>query len=127
MAEGYEDEVRRLRDINRERLEPEYSYEVVVCNQDDRGWFNSRIPADTEMIMVHATLTNQNIFERHMRTYGSLSNAPDEKKRSVRYYRKHGLLFYDGGGHVTLEAEQPCSDEEWAQLKQGNIPEKFLR
>lgn len=128
LAKGYEDEVRELQTKHRKRLRPVYSHKVSIVNpKDHQGWISSRVPKGSEMIMVTSTLENEDIFEKHMKRYGSISMSPDEGKRSVRYYRKHGLLFYDGGGHCTLTAEQPCSDEEWEQIKQGDIPKKFIR
>lgn len=124
-ARGIEDEVRELRSKHRKSLVAVYRVEVKV--EVSNGTWYTKVPKGDEFIVITRYLMNQEVFDRHMKRYGSISNRPREKEMSVKYYRKHGLLLCDGGGSGFLEDEQPCSDEEWADMKAGGIPEKFLR
>jgi hypothetical protein len=39
---------------------------------------------------------------------------------------KYGILFHEGGGYIMLKDKIPCSDEDWENIKIGNI-KKFLK
>lgn len=110
----------------RKLLIPRYSFKVsssIVKEDDSRN----NLPKGTETLYILATLCNKDIFDSHMKTYGSISMYPEETRSSLKYYRKHGLLFHTDGGWHLLKDEQPCSDKEWEQLKAGNIPKKFKK
>ncbi len=110
----------------RQSLKAVYQHTVQVKEASAHTAAWSKIEEGQEYIVITSHLTNDSDFRKHFETYGSMTNGPDLERRSVKYYRKHGLLFADGGGHVPLTFEEPCSDEEWEDLKAGNIPEKFL-
>ena len=51
-----------------------------------------------------------------------------EENAGMRYYITFdGIIHHTGGGTVILKTPQLCSNAEWAWLKAGNIPVKFLR
>jgi hypothetical protein len=106
--------------IHRATLKPEYEYEVHTNVQKQESWMR-RVPAGTEYIIIIRKLTNEHIFNEHMNLFGSITNKPNKEEKSVKYYVKHGVLLHDGGGYIILEDEQPCSPEEWEQLKLGNF------
>jgi len=81
---------------------------------------------DNKTLRIKSILTNKNIFDAHMYCFGSIYNAPKEEKLSVDYYRINKVLLHKGGGWLSLKDEQPCSDDEWAKIITGDIPEKFL-
>jgi hypothetical protein len=124
-AREIETEVRELQARHRRRLKPEYSRKITMAKSTGDGWTN--VPEGQEYFTILSELVNGDLFDKHIKKYGSLSQSPDVSHRSVRYYRKHGFLFHDGGGHHILEDEQPCSDEDWEQFRDGNIPEVFKR
>lgn len=125
-ARKLEEEVSEERQQARKLLKAEYSFEVSsrVLKEEDH-W--DRLPAGTEILTLTATLMNDRIFEDFMHHYGSISMYPEKTKRSLKYYRKHGILFHTGGGWSLLTDEQPCSDKNWNDIKNGNIPKKFKR
>lgn len=57
----------------------------------------------------------------------NLPNDRDANWQGMFYYRTdENILTYEGGGtHVLTSVPKLCTDEEWAQLIVGNIPEKF--
>jgi hypothetical protein len=42
------------------------------------------------------------------------------------YLTLDGIIHHTGGGTLVLKTPQLCSSDEWAQIKAGNIPAKFL-
>jgi hypothetical protein len=128
-----EDEIRKLkREVDEARaeagkkLKPIYTYEALVkTSTQEKSWHNE-LPKGTEYIIFKATLQNKEDYSKFLECYGSCA-TPDETKSSVTYYRKYGIMFHCGGGHLLLEDEQPCSDVEWEELKAGMISVKFDR
>ena len=90
----------------------------------ERSW--DRLPEGTETIRFNGQIANEEELMQSLRYYGSFSGSIDETRHSVTYYRKHGILFHSSGGHLVLEDEQPCSDEEWEALKRCEFG-KFQR
>ena len=125
-ARMLEREVREEQNESRKSLKAEYKHSVHVKIEGNSKWSRD-LDEGTEYIVIESNLVNKEIFEEHVKFYGSLLNPPKEHKSSVKYYRLHGLLLRAGGGHITLRDKQLCSDEEWESLKKGNIPEKFMR
>jgi len=121
-----EREVKEEQDGARKNLKPEYSYKVTVNIEKESSWF-SGLPGGTETLHIQATLLNKAVFDSHIHYYGSLYNPPEDSKSSLKYYRKHGVLFHTGGGHHLLNDEKPCSAKDWKQFKNGSIPKKFKR
>ncbi len=105
----------------------EYSYSVKVDNQKPTKWTKF----EGEYIIITATLSEESQRARFefLERFGSFRCFFDSEyiKTSVCYYRKYNMLFHDRGGWNLLLDEQPCSDEEWEELKKGNISAKFLR
>jgi hypothetical protein len=112
---------------NRKTLIPQYTYEVYPHTQKESslGW-SSKIPVGQEYIVIRRYVSNMVIFDDHLEYYGSIMNKPEASVLSVTYYRKHGILLHESGGHLVLNDEQLCSDEEWNDLKNGNLG-KFVR
>jgi hypothetical protein len=125
LARSYEEKVRELQKKHRKRLKSQYLHKVSVKVSDGSSW--TKIPKGQEYITITAVLLNNGMFDNHLKLYGSLSQPPSEKYTTVKYYRKHGMLLHDSGGHHILEDEQPCSAEEWSELCAGRIPKKFMR
>jgi len=123
-ARKLEEEVRELRLQARSSIESVYDRTVHVKVAEKSGW-HSDLEEGTEYIVITSILKNQQEYEDHMKEFGSLSNPPKEQTSSVKYYRVHGILLHEGGGYIVLKDKQPCSDEEWEQIKGGHIPEKF--
>jgi hypothetical protein len=132
LIEGLNAQIKQLkREVDEEEREhrkeliPEYSYEIHAGVQKETGW-HSKIESNQEYIVIRRNVTNMIIFDEHLNYYGSIMDKPKASVQSVKYYRKHGLLMHDGGGHCVLIDEEPCSDEEWEALK-GGILGKFTR
>jgi len=57
-----------------------------------------------------------------------LTQTDLEENVGMRYYiTKDGIIHHTGGGTIILKTPQLCSNAEWAWLKAGDIPVKFLR
>lgn len=82
---------------------------------------------DIECIRITQVLTNENEKDEYLQLFGSVDGGWEKTRHSVDYFRIEGLLLHDHGGWILLKDRQLCSDEEWNQIKNGNIPEKFLR
>ena len=68
--------------------------------------------------------------KQYRETYGySRINPPDVTRSSVEYMRnRHGILCHGGGGWLILNENQPVSEDEWAAMLAGNIPnDKFWK
>lgn len=104
----------------RKLLKPEYTYEVYVEVQKKSVW-HSDIVEGQEFIRIRRTLSNSQVFKYHMNHFGSINNPPRDSDLSVNYYRKHGILFHDGGGHLILNDKELCSDSDWEDLKNGKL------
>jgi hypothetical protein len=124
-AKALENEVYEEQIEHRKTLKAKYDYSVHVKTQKESHW-HSDIPEGYEYIVITATLTNEEIYKDHMNRYGSISNPPESSKSSVKYYRMHGLLFYESGGWIMLKDKVPCSEEQWKDLKNGKLDE-FLK
>jgi len=49
------------------------------------------------------------------------------RPKGMFYYRtSEGILTCDGGGTYVLRAPVLCSDQQWAMLERGEIPESFV-
>ncbi len=57
----------------------------------------------------------------------SLPNDRDSFWQGMFYYRTdENILTHEGGGtHVLTSVPKLCTDEEWAELCEGKIPNKF--
>lgn len=52
--------------------------------------------------------------------------SDDNRWEGMFYYRTdEGILHHGGGGLYVLKTPKLCSDEEWAAIMAGNIPDKF--
>ena len=118
---GLEKELNELKSwLAKEREEvfkkiiPIYKHEVHIFNEN----------TTEEDIVIYSKLSNQYEYVNYIELFGPIPTA--ETKISVKYYIKYNMLFHKGGGHLTLEDEIPCSDEEWEEIKKGNI-DRFLR
>ena len=125
-AQRLENEVSEERDVHRKTLKAKYDHVIKVHTAKHSTW-QGDLPEGTEYIVIMSHLTNKQDYEDHMHKYGSLMNAPKENTSSVKYYRVHGLLLYEGGGQLIIKDKVLCSDAEWAELVSGTIPEKFKR
>lgn len=124
-AKKLENEVREEQQAHRKTLTAEYNHTVHVNVAESSPW-HSDIPEGEEYIVITSVLTNEDVFKEHMRYFGSISGPPESGKSSVKYYRKHGLLFHESGGWLVLKDKELCSDEQWEDLKAGRLDE-FLR
>lgn len=124
-ARELERQVKEEQDIHRKTIKPIYLTEVTV--HTNKNSYSSKIPDGEEYVRIVQSLTNGEDFIEHMKYFGSVSGPSEETRTSVAYYRKNNFLLHDHGGWMLLEDEQPCNDEEWEDIKKGNIPKKFIR
>ncbi len=65
-------------------------------------------------------------YAAHAARYGE--HIDQNRLQGMFYYRTlEGILTQTGGGYHLLKVPRLCSDDEWAEILSGRIPEKFLR
>ena len=111
---GLESELEEKKNKIFNEIIPKYKHDVKTFNKGDVD----------ENIVIYSKLSNQYEYINYIELFGPIPIA--ETKVSVKYYIKYNMLFHKGGGHLILEDEIPCSDEEWEEIKKGNI-DRFLR
>jgi hypothetical protein len=81
---------------------------------------------DGEIVRIMVSLLNAKDKDDHMKIFGSISGDWADARRSVGYYRnEYDILSHTGGGWILLRDGIPCNNDEWANIKQGIIPDKF--
>jgi hypothetical protein len=103
----------------RERLKAVYKVTKVIKVKDGHS--------GREGIQIIKELQNEAEYDKHLKTFGSCLNKPTVQIRSVLYFRINGVLCREGGGTIIFDDYALCSDEEWAQILEGNIPERLKR
>jgi hypothetical protein len=106
-----------------------YSHEVQVHVSVNRGPWGGffDVPPGKECVVIKGTLLNKEDYDDIMRLFGSLMNRPEDHFSSVTYWRTdEGILTHCGGGHLVLREPVLMSDDEWEDLKKGNV-NKYMR
>ena len=83
---------------------------IYVAQKIDPDWYHTftcKLPADEQEVLAPEEL--------------------NESKGMQYYLTMDGIIHNTGGGTLILKTPQLCSSDEWAQIKSGNIPPKFLR
>lgn len=122
----------RIKQINMElnklesecRPKPRYGNRKVETDTALCGIFD-RVPEGTEYVRITEYLLNENEKNEHIEAFGTVMGSWDASRRSVSYFRINGILLHEGGGYVIMKQYMECSDAEWEQIKQGNIPERL--
>lgn len=109
----------------RNKLRPIYAYKVNTYIADGSRRYSDLKEGD-EYIVITATLQNNNEYDEFIDMFDSCCVRPDCQIISVRYYMKYGVLFHEGGGHIIIKDKVPCNNDDWENLKKGNI-KKFLK
>lgn len=110
-------ELRRLETIQRE--------EYIKYSPKAKYVLNCITLLENGRLRIGAKILNLGDKEEFMALFDSINGDWKEQRVSVAYFRVSGVLLHEGGGWVLLNDQQACSDEEWAAIKEGNIPEKF--
>ena len=104
---------------------PNYKWVPTVVITESISRFYD-IPAGTQVLMFDGQLSNSKVYEDYLNTYGSINNRPEANRTSHRYWRKNKVLIPQGGGCSVLIPYVIVNDEEWEQMKAGNIPDRFM-
>jgi hypothetical protein len=109
----------------RKQVEPKavYGNLKVIVDPNYQDFMSKEI---YEAVRLVDYLLNENEKDAHMNIFGQINGDWKTQRGSVTYYRnEYGVLNHSGGGYVLLKDGIPCSDDEWEQIKEGNIPDKF--
>jgi hypothetical protein len=81
-----------------------------------------------EKISFNFTLQNEKEKEAYLNRWGGIDGGWDEGRTSVAYVRSdEGILSSEHGGWVGfLKTPAIISDDEWAQMKVNQIPERLI-
>jgi len=113
------------RQAQKDLPKPKYKWIPTVWITKSQDTLND-IPAGTQLLTFEGRLSNRKVFKDHFDTYGEISNEPAAKVASRRYWRKNNVLIAQGGGFNVLINHEIVNDEDWEQMKGGNIPDHLL-
>lgn len=101
-----------------------YSYKVKDASSEP---FLPASIRGSECVRLIKTWSNKVVFDTVARTFGHANgDSIPETSCSVVYYRMNGLLLHVAGtGQQQLKHNQPISDTEWSELREGSVPVKF--
>lgn len=116
----------KLRAIERGvQPKPQYGNMQANVTLNYKNWDGKMLG---EVVRLVDHLLNEQEKNDHMALFGSISGDWKASRGSVGYYRnEYGVLDHDGGGWILMRDGIPCSDEEWEEIKQGRIPDKFKK
>ena len=87
---------------------------------------NKSLKLGDEVFTINRIMKNYDEYKIYYGLFKSIQPFVNKSVWSVTYYRRFGVLLRCGGGHLILNDEVLCSDEEWKELIKGNI-NKFLK
>lgn len=108
---------------------PTWKYTVYVKIGDGgkKSYFSPAIPEGQEYIEIVAQWSNKEEYEAlRLKSVLSSPSMPDGHHHSVSYYRVEGVLVDSrSGGWMLLKTPAVCNDQDWEDLKAGNL-DKYL-
>ena len=131
LKEQYRELERELNELERasEGPKPRYTVKATIGVQSGESpWSSLRdAPAGSETIRFLVTPAQGYVeaCEARLNHFGRSTKDRASVKSSVTYYRFHGVLMHCSGGTTIIKTPQLCSDEQWEELKKGNIPEDW--
>jgi hypothetical protein len=108
-------------------------WEYIITPWEYKQFMN---PNPIKGATIERRLGPETIAEWEARTGFSFRDACNARMGGHDNTKWHGMFYYrtdenilthDGGGTHVLRDPKLCSDEEWAQILSGNIPNKFKR
>lgn len=124
-AEAEEREAQQLRTRQRDEDWKALPWEWKVRAKRVAAWFGEAAIEDAVVVQKRRAPA---AVEAHQQKYLTDHEPDDVNWQGMTYYRTdEGILTSHGGGHMVLRTPMLCSDTEWAELKAGNIPAKYLR
>jgi uncharacterized protein YrzB (UPF0473 family) len=101
--------------------DPVYKYTTEV-KEPRRSTFD-RIPEEvTETLRITRKLVNKEERQKCAEAHGQTLGKSEEDQGSVAYFRVNDVLQESHGGTLVLRQFAIVTDEEWDQIKDGNIP-----
>ena len=111
--------------------QPDWGWDIKVTIQEEqKGSWRIDAPPGTELVSVHKVIKNYDEIKELYELAGVEIPKRDQHNKGMKYYRKNKVLLHCGGGTLWLGNfyDFPIvEDDEWEQIKQGNIPERFLK
>lgn len=107
-----------------------YTYEVTSSkNLFVSGWLHVEIQEVIYITQkINLTAYNSFIRNRGVEDHDILSTEDLAKPNDMQYYlTTDGIIHHTGGGTIILATPRLCSNAEWEQIKQNNIPTKFFK
>lgn len=104
-------------------LKKRYTFEAKDCSAEP--FIPAAVKADCVRLVKR--WDNKNVYDNVLRLYGvGCGDEISEVACSVVYYYQNGLLLQVvGTGKMVLKPNQPITQQEWEELKRGNVPLKF--
>ena len=105
--------------------QPEWSYKVKVYLSNGSIWDDCE--KGTEIVEVRKVIKNLDeirpFWEEAKEDIPGIRN----NNTGIKYFRKNKVLLHTGGGTLYLAGKYPIvEDDEWEEIKRGNIPKRLL-
>lgn len=82
-------------------------------------------------VILHGVSVKRKIKDKIFRSWKSNGYStlyPSNENLGMFYYRTNeNILTFCGGGVWVLNTPMLCSDEEWKNILEGNIPRKYIK
>jgi len=113
------------KEIAKTLLKPLWEFECAVKLHKFSPW-EKEVEEGTEVIYVRKVIANLEEIEPLYKQYDIA--IPDKRVHNsgIFWFRKNNVLLHFGGGTLHLRNYAICTDDEWEQIKQGNIPAHLL-
>ena len=135
---SYQDEIRRLEKLAREedcarRKEQSAAWKALAAKRENWEWrIEEQVRQSFDRETLEGLLVSKRLREEVLAGWKKngpatlMGDGEDGKWQRMFYYRtEEGILYHEGGGYLVLKDVQLCSDEQWAELTAGRIPDKF--
>lgn len=107
-------------------------WENIISDPESYDWHIK--PAKSHDYRSNVTLHGVNIRRKikdvifhSWKNNGHPSLYPSNESLGMFYYRTNeNILTFCGGGVLVLNTPMLCSDEEWKNILEGNIPRKYI-
>jgi len=88
------------------------------------GAYRDKHETDVEAYCFVLDLANEDEKRAWMDVWGSIEGMWEEGRGTCAYYVVNGVLLHRGGGWIVFKDGLVLTDDEWAAIKRGEIPDR---
>ena len=105
--------------------QPEWTYKVIVYLSNGSIWDDCE--KGTEIAEVRKVIKNLDEIRPFWEEAEKDIPGIRDNNTGIKYFRKNKVLLPTGGGTFWLVGKYPIvEDDEWEEIKRGNIPKRLL-